>query len=281
MWWLKRTAIKSSGRGCKKLFRNKYFWPKIFQKPLFLSFLVEKWQRQKFLIEFFLIGIDSEWPKTYLKVKIAISKIFSSWPSSGDIAIFSENGSISRKNCKDKKFLVEFFLVGINSEWSKMHKSKKWLRQKIFGRNFFLSESIQNGPKRILKWKSQFQKLFSLWPSGDIAIFSKNWGHKSKKWETKKFLVEEFFWSESIQNGPKRILKWKSQFRKFFPTMNLLWGHSHFSKNGAISRKNSKDKNFLIKKFFVQNFRLTPMPVLLDQYNIPPQQLLNPGSTGL
>ena len=58
--------------------------------------------------------------------------------------------------------------------------------------------------------------------------FFEKWGHRSKKWQRQKFLVEKFFWSESIQNGPKRILKRKSRFRKFFPIMIFLWGHSRF-----------------------------------------------------
>ena len=95
VWWLKRTAIKSSKRGHKKIFekkidhkssKNLYFWP----------FFVEK-------------------------------------------------------NGKDKNF------------WSK---------------NSFWSESIQNGPKRILKWKSRFRKKIPLWP--DLAIFSKNESHRPK-----------------------------------------------------------------------------------------------------
>ena len=37
-----------------------------------------------------------------------------------------------------------------------------------------------------------------------------------KKWKSQKILVENFFWSESIQNALECILKQKSQNQKFF-----------------------------------------------------------------
>ena len=54
-------------------------------------------------------------------------------------------------------------------------------------------------------------KIFS-W---DFVIFAKA-TKIVKKWQSQKIFVENFFWSESIQNVFKRILKRKSQNRKFF-----------------------------------------------------------------
>ena len=46
---------------------------------------------------------------------------------------------------------------------------------------------------------------------------SKNVIFGSKMVKNEKFWSKKFFWSESIQNALKRILKQKSQNRKFFP----------------------------------------------------------------
>ena len=125
---------------------------------------------------------------------------------------------------------------------------KRFLRKKIFeaqncdgplGRKVNVEKKAKNRVK--------FDKKRYLWPKKGVMkilivlsklnVFSKNifekkffspknlkktcnFGHFwSKKWQRQKFLVENFFWSESIQNGPKRILKRKSRFRKFFPIM--------------------------------------------------------------
>ena len=99
----------------------------------------------------------------------------------------------------------------MGSQVEKMAKTKNFGREK-----FFLSESIQNGLKRILKRKSRFRKFFLIVTC--LSHFFEKLGHRSKKWQKQKFLVEKkLFWSESIQKGPKRILKRKPRFRKVFP----------------------------------------------------------------
>ena len=68
------------------------------------DFLVENMAKTKILVEKKLIKIDSEWYKTYFKMKISISKLLPLGRFSGDIANFSKN-------------------------WG--HRSKKWQRQKF------------------------------------------------------------------------------------------------------------------------------------------------------
>ena len=105
-----------------------------------------------------------------------------------------------------------------------MAKTKIFL-EIYFGRNRF--RMVQNV---FQKENLDFEKKFPLWL--DIAIFSKNGVTSRNNDKNKKFFVEKkiFFWSESIQNGPKRILKRKSRFRKIFP----LW---LFSLDLAVFRK--------------------------------------------
>ena len=58
----------------------------------------------------------------------------------------------------------------------------------------------------------QFSARFSV----KIQGFGHFW---SKKWQRPQFLAEKTFWPETIQNGPKHILKRKSRFRKKNPIM--------------------------------------------------------------
>ena len=87
-----------------KIFKTLYFWP----------FWSKKGRDKNFWSKFFLVGIDSEWSKTYFKTKISIWIIF--FPLKfffRDIAVFSKNWWP-----KNQKFF-EFFLVGIDLEWFK------------------------------------------------------------------------------------------------------------------------------------------------------------------
>ena len=59
-----------------------------------------------------------------------------------------------------------------------------------------------------------------------------------------------FFWSESIQNVLKRILKRKSRNRKFFPITKLFLGLSHFLAKIVkkwLDQKILKNRDFLAK----------------------------------
>ena len=118
--------------------------------------------------------------------------------------------------------------------WIKVHmsmiaqknrnESSKRVIQKFFWKKIFFRPKIFKKP------------LF-------LAIF----GRKNGK--DKNFWSKKIFWSESIQNGPKRILKRKSRFRKIFPIMT--W-HCHFFKKwGLKSKKMAKTKIFGRKFFLV------------------------------
>ena len=114
--------------------------------------------------------------------------------------------------------------------------SKKMAKTKFLVEKFLWSESFQNGLKRILKWKYRFQKKIQLWLlSGNITIFQEMGVISRKKWQTKVF-GRNLFWSVSVPNISKRILKSKFRFLKFFPIMTFFWGHSRFFlKNGRHS----------------------------------------------
>ena len=62
-------------------------------------------------------------------------------------------------------------------------------------------------------------------------------------------MVEIVFWSESIQNSPKRILKWKSRFRKKKIILTFLWGHSHFCEKWRSKKWRKIKKNLRLKIF--------------------------------
>ena len=62
-----------------------------------------------------------------------------------------------------------------------------------------------------------------------------------KEWLSQKNLVENLFWSESIQNVLKRILKRKSQNRKCFPIRNFFWDFVIFSSLWTVHRKFEKN----------------------------------------
>ena len=68
---------KSAKRGCKKSKKN-FFRPKIFNNLNFGHFWSKIAKTKNFGQKiYFLIGNDSEWSKTYFKIKISISKNFS------------------------------------------------------------------------------------------------------------------------------------------------------------------------------------------------------------
>ena len=172
-----------------------FFRPKIFKKLLLRPFLVKNGKDKKFW-SIFLVGIDSESSNVFLCENLYFENFFPLWLA---IAIYSRNGVTCRKNSKDKRFLSKMFF-GIDSEWSKtsfktkisiLKKLPLWLdlaifsknevtsqkmaKTKNFSRKMFLSESIQNSSKLILKRKYRFRENFQLWL--DIAIFSKKSGH--------------------------------------------------------------------------------------------------------
>ena len=88
----------------------------------------------------------------------------------------------------------KFFLVGIDSEWFETYFKTKISKSKIF-----------------------FRLTFSL----DSVIFGQNCEKMTK---SKNFGRKNFFRSELIQNVLKRILKRKSQNRKFFPITKFFRG---------------------------------------------------------
>ena len=112
-------------------------------------------------------------------------------------------------------------------------------RHKIFLRKLVVPKARPWIFKLFLKfWKSRFRKKKSNYD------FVKNEWHRSKKW-LRKFFWSQFFWSESIQNGPKCILEWKSRFRKKCSPYDFFPGQSHFfEKMEVIYRKNGYDKRF-------------------------------------
>ena len=115
------------------------------------------------------------------------------WPQFNPYEMGEKNSNFSSQKIQKIDFLVKkwpkmtknskifeifsIFLVGIDSEWSKIY----------FKTEISISKKIP-----IMFWHSHF--------------FEK-WGHKSKKWKDKNFWSKNFFWSKSIQNGLKRILK--------------------------------------------------------------------------
>ena len=78
---------------------------------------------------------------------------------------------------------------------------------------FFWSESIQNGPKRILKRNSRFRKKFPL--RLDIAIFSKNEGHKSKSGQSQGNCPQRCFNTKFCLSGELStdMLRYKILFK--------------------------------------------------------------------
>ena len=184
------TTIQSFWNGWKNIF--KISPPKI-QK---IDFFAKKWRKmtknQKIFEKLFLVGIDLEWSKTCVKSKISIWKIFPLNFFSGT-AVFSKNWWPKNRKVFEKKF----FLVGIGLEWSKTCFEMKISILKIFSR-----------------WKLFFR---------DTAVFSKKW------WSKKENFSIKIFWSESIWNGPKRVLKRKYRFWKknsgtsqFFRKMGIM-----------------------------------------------------------
>ena len=107
--------------------------------------------------------------------------------------------------------------------WAK--NGEKRQSQKNLVEIFFWSESIQNVLKRISKRKSQNRKFFPITKffRGTQSFFAQN-NKNGEKMAKSKILVENFFWSESIQNVLKRILKRKSRNLKFLPVTKFFPG---------------------------------------------------------
>ena len=129
---------------------------------------------------------------------------------------------------------------------------------------FFWSESIQNVSRRILNRKSQNRKFFEKnFLVGIDSEWSKTY-FKTKISISKKISYYDLTyatraaWDQfahlgiSQRIGPNRILKRKSRFRKFFPIMTFLWGHSHFFEKGG-SQVKKWQKNFWVDKIFDRN----------------------------
>ena len=104
---------------------------------------------------------------------------------------------------KKSKIFRKNFLVGIDLEWSKTYFKTQISILKIFPvGNFFR----------------------------DITVSSKNWWPKNRKF------FEMILSSESIQNGPKRVLKRKYRFWKFFHIEIFFRRQSFFRKMGIMGR---------------------------------------------
>ena len=97
--------------------------------------------------------------------------------------------------------------------WSKNVKDKNFWSKK-----FFWSESIKNGPKRILKRKSRFRKFFLIVTC--LSHFFEKLGHKSKKWLRQKFLVEKIFLVGIESEWSKTYFKTKISISKIFSHYN-------------------------------------------------------------
>ena len=89
-----------------------------------------------------------------------------------------------------------------------------------FFEKFFWSESIQNGSKRILKWKFRFWKFFPVEFFLDSRFFEKL-GHRSKKWQRQKFLVEKIFLVGIDSEWSKTYFKTKISISKIFSHCDL------------------------------------------------------------
>ena len=127
---------------------------------------------------------------------------------------------------KSKNFDQKIFSVGIDSECFETYFKTKISKSKIFSH----------------------YKMFS-W---DLVIFYPKWPKWWRNGEAEKFW-QKFFWSESIQNVLKRILKRKSQNRKFFPLQNFSWTQSFFGQSGE---RMAKSKHFGRKIFSRNRFRM-------------------------
>ena len=115
------------------------FSTKNLQKISFFGlFWVEKWQRQKFLDEVFLIGIDSEWSKTYFEVKISISKKNNIMTFLWGQPFFEKWGKQIEKKAIRKNSYRIFFLIGNESEWCKTYFKMKISISGIFSIISFL-----------------------------------------------------------------------------------------------------------------------------------------------
>ena len=95
--------------------------------------------------------------------------------------------------------------------------------------------------------KFVFRKIFLIPKTSKNVIF---WPKNREKMAKSKILVEKFFWSESIQNALKRILKRKYQNRKFFLiTKFFRWTQSFFNHNDLNRKKMTKSK--ILVEFFL------------------------------
>ena len=129
-------------------------------------------------------------------------------------------------------------------------------KSKNFGRNFFLSESIQNVLIRISKQKSRNRKFFLItkFVRGNQSFFAQN-DQNSEKMAMSKNFGRNFFWSESIQNVLKRISKRKSRNQKFFPITNFFVGLSHFLPKMTKIVKKWQSQKILIDFFLSESIQ--------------------------
>ena len=97
--------------------------------------------------------------------------------------------------------------------------------------------------------KKFFSKKF-FWPQKSRKTWFFGPKNREKIAESKNFGRKKFFWSESIQNVLKRILKRKSQNQNFFPLQNFSWDFVFFGQDDQNSEKMAKSKNFCRKIFF-------------------------------
>ena len=156
--------------------------------------------------------------------------------------------------CPDSSADAGSFFEKWSVRLQKMVKSKSWQSRIYLLIYLTLVEILVRVPK--LWWRRSRRKNF-WWgrsaPWGAPGISAP--GQRSKKWQRQKILAKNIFWSESIQNGPKRISKRKSRFRKFF--LIMTWHSQFFEKWGPRSKKLLRTKFFGRKKFFGRNwFRL-------------------------
>ena len=127
--------------------------------------------------------------------------------------------SPSKKNLHEKNFRFRDF-------WFKIRLVTFWIdsdQKKIFDQIFWLCHFFHYlGPFGRKMTESEVKSFKRGYKIFSTRKFSKNlyfWPFLVEKMLDKNFWSKIFFWSESIQNGPKRILKRKSRFRKFFPIM--------------------------------------------------------------
>ena len=124
------------------------------------------------------------------------------------MAIYAKNGAIGRKMAKTKNFGRQKFLIGIDSEWSKMN-----FRMKIWISKFFPIMTFLRGHSH----------------------FSKDWGsYVEKMAETKNFGRKYFLVGIDLE-WSKTHFKMKISISKKYSNYDFSLGSAVFSKNGSHS----------------------------------------------